>query len=72
MLIHYGYFCTAHMQLITSFPTHHPQKKSGLQAAVLFSMFFYKVVEEATFTSHRVQILDIVQVTPEVDHLLSS
>ena len=72
MLIHSYHFCTAHVLLVTSFPTNHPKKKSGLLAAILFSMFSYKVIQETAFTSHRVKILDIFKVTPEVDHFLSS
>ena len=70
MLIHFSTFCTADVQLISYFPTSHPKKKSGLTATILFTMFSYKVIQEPALIRLRVQIIHIVQVTPEVDHFL--
>lgn len=72
MLTHFGRFCTAHVQLVSSFPTHHPKKKSGLTAAILFSIFSDDVIHVPTFVGLLLQPFPIIQVAPKVEHLLSS
>lgn len=72
MLTHFGVFRSEHMQLHSSFPTHRPKKKSGLSAAILFSVFSNNLIQESTFVGLLLQPFPVFQVASEVEHLLRS